>query len=107
MAIEYNNKCTPYTSDTDEGRWIPCQCPVCGGFLPGDIFQDPLICKKCGSELVAIEHSEEFKESDNYDFSEGKICVVIRSKKTKQQTREERATNQTVKEGHVKWKGWL
>jgi len=95
--ITFENHCTPYVTDCDD-NCTPCKCPVCGGFLSRDIFQDPLICKRCGSELVAIDHSEEFKESDDYDFSEGKICVVTKRKKTKQ-TKEEREINRLVKEG--------
>jgi hypothetical protein len=97
--ITYNNSCTPYVTEDYEDNHTPCKCPVCSGFLPADIFKDPLICKKCGSELVAIEHSEEFKESDDYDFSEGKICVVNRRQKTKQQTKEEREIKRLCKEG--------
>jgi len=104
--IEYNNPCTTYVDDCDDSC-IPCKCPVCGGFLPRDIFQDPLICKSCSSELLAIEHSEKFKESDDYNFSDGKICVVTRRKKTISQTKEERKTNRLIKEGHEKWKKWL
>lgn len=105
--IEFNNPCSNYTTDDWDQDLIPCKCPICGGFLPRDIFQDPLICKKCGSELVAIEHGEKFKESDDYDFSEGKICVVTKRTKTKQQTREERQINRLIKEGHDKWKGFI
>jgi len=106
--IEYNNPCSAYVTDCDDD-WIPCYCPVCGGFLPGDIFRDPLICKKCGSELIALEHSEKFKESDEYDcFSEGKICVVTRAKKkTLQQTKEERAIKRLVQEGKERMKGYI
>jgi len=109
VEIAYDNKCTPYCDDDGENPWIPCKCPVCGGFLPGNIFQDPLICKKCGSELIAIEHSEDFKESDDYDLNEGegKICVVTKRTKTKRQTKEEREINRLVKEGAKKWKPWL
>jgi hypothetical protein len=106
MEIEYRNSCTRYVTDCDDDR-VPCKCPVCGGFLPSNIFQDPLICKKCGSELVALEHSREFIESEDYDFSEGKICVVTRRKKAVQQTREERRVNRLVKVQRDKWKGWL
>jgi hypothetical protein len=107
-AIEYNNPCTTYSDDCDGDEWIPCKCPICGGFLPSDIWQDSFICKKCGSELIAVEHSEKFQESDNYDgFSTGKICVVTPRKKTITQCKEERAINRLVKSGIKTWKGWL
>jgi hypothetical protein len=105
--ITFNNGCTPYITDCGDGDWNPCKCPVCGGFLQADIFQDPLICKKCGSELLAIEVSEKFTESDDYNGEEGRICVFTKRKKTKQQTKEEREINRLVKEGAKKWKGWL
>jgi tRNA(Ile2) C34 agmatinyltransferase TiaS len=105
--ITYNNKCTPYSYNNYDEHMTPCTCPVCGGFLKSDFDEKPFNCKKCGSELAAIEHSESFKESDDYDFSEGKICVLERRTKTKQQTKEERQTNRLVKEGAKKWKGWL
>jgi len=97
--ITFNNKCSPYVTGDSNDRWMPCKCPVCGGFLPADIFQDPLVCKRCGSELVAVEASEEFKDSDDWNGEEGRICVVTKRKKTKQQTREEREVNRLVKEG--------
>lgn len=105
--IVYENKCTPYIYDDDDGKHIPCKCPVCGGFLRSDFGLDSFICKKCGSELLAIEHTEEFKESDDYDFSEGKICVITKRTKTKQQTKDERVINRLVKEGHKKWKAFV
>lgn len=74
--IEYNNPCSRYSDDCDADNWVPCNCPVCGGFLTGQIFKDPLICKKCGSELVAIEASEKLKESDDWVGEAGRICVV-------------------------------
>jgi len=97
--ITFNNGCTPYVTDYDDDDWTPCKCPVCGGFLTADIFKDPLICKKCGSELLAIEVSEQFKDSDNWNGEEGRICVVTKRTKTKQQTKEEREINRLVKEG--------
>jgi hypothetical protein len=103
----FNNSCTPYVTEDYNDNHTPCKCPVCQGFLPSDIFQDPLICKKCGSELVALEASEKYKESDDYEGEEGKICVVTRRTKTKEQTKEERAVNRLVKQKAKEWKGWL
>lgn len=101
--IEYNNPCSRYSDDCDPEDWHPCQCPICGGFLPGDIFQDPLVCKKCGSELIAIEASEKLKDSDDWNGESGRICVVTRGqKKTKQQTKEEREIKRLCKEGAKK-----
>jgi hypothetical protein len=105
--ITFSNSCTPYVTEDYGDNHTPCKCPVCSGFLPADIFQDPLICKKCGSELVALEASEKFKESDEYNGEEGRICVVTKRTKTKQQTKEERQVNRLVKDGEKKWKGFL
>ncbi len=107
QEISFDNSCTPYVTNDYSERLPPCQCPVCSGFLPYDIFQDPLICKKCGSELIAIEASEKLKDSDDWEGEEGHICVVTRRTKTKLQTREERAVNRAVREGAKKWKGIL
>ncbi|MFA5714761.1 MAG: hypothetical protein WC998_03405 [Candidatus Paceibacterota bacterium] len=97
--ITFENRCSPYVTGNCDEQLPPCKCPVCGGFLPRDIFQDPLICKRCGSELVAIEASEKLKDSDDWNGEEGRICVVTKRTKTKQQTKEEREINRLVKEG--------
>jgi hypothetical protein len=76
------------------------------GFLTRDIFRDPLICNKCGSELTALPNvDEETKEVSKY--GDGKICVVTRRKKTITQTKEEREINRLVKQGAKAWKGWI
>ena len=105
--ISFDNGCSLYADDCDPEDWRPCSCPVCGGFLSGDIYQDPLICKKCGSELVAIPCSEEFKESDQYCGEEGRICVAFKRENHKGHSKEERQTKRLVKEGHDKWKAFL
>jgi hypothetical protein len=97
-------ECTSYVTDDYDDDLAPCRCPVCMGFLPREIFQDPLICKKCGSELAAIpEVDEDTKEPGE----NGKICVITKRKKTNEQTKEERRTNRLVKQGAKAWKGWL
>jgi hypothetical protein len=104
--FSYSN-CTPYVYDDYDMPHIPCKCPVCGGFLISNFDEKPFNCKKCGSELAAIEVSEKFKESDEYDGEEGRICVLERRTKTKQQTKEEREVNRLVKAGKKAWKGWI
>jgi hypothetical protein len=105
--ITFDNDCSMYADVCDTEDWTPCRCPVCKGFLPVDIFQDPLVCRKCGSELVAIPCSDKFKDSDDWNGEEGRICVVTKGTKTKQQNKEERKTNRVAKENYKKWRGWL
>jgi hypothetical protein len=101
--ITFNNNCSRYVTDNyDDENWMPCKCPVCGGFLSGDIFQDPLICKKCGSELVALEASEKLKESDDWEGEEDRICVVTERHEIKP-----RAISKKEKENAKKWKAFL
>lgn len=70
-------KCTRYDmSDYDEAKFIPCQCPVCGGFLRWN--GNVPICKKCGTELLMIpDHDEETGEQLEW----GKICPISKPKK--------------------------
>lgn len=105
--IDFSNPCSGYTDvDYDDEHFVPCSCPVCKAFISGNIFQDPLICKKCGSELVAIEASEKLKESDEWNGEAGHICVVTRREPVYPKG-DELKTRKRVKEGWTKWKGFL
>ncbi len=91
-------ECTEYYEDCDidSSNRMPCQCPVCGGFLTFDSQTDEPICNKCGSELAKVpDVDEETKEPLEW----GKICVVTRRKKTTEQTKEERKVSRLVKQG--------
>lgn len=105
MEIVVNRECTPYITGNYGEDLTPCKCPVCGGFLPSDIFQDPLICKRCGSMLKAFEVTEKFIESDNYQGEEGRICVL--SKEHNHKGKQQHRASHQVKEGRKAWKAFL
>jgi hypothetical protein len=99
-------ECTEYVEEDSDDRLSPCRCPVCMGFLTSNIFQDPLICKKCGSELAALPNIDE-ETGEESKYGDGKICVITRRKKTTTQDKHSREINKLIKEGHEKWKGLL
>ncbi len=103
----FDNPCSPYVNNCDDDECTPCKCPVCGAFLPNNIYKDPLICKKCGSELVAVDASKEKKQSDDWDGNDGHICVVTRCKRTVEESREDRAAKRLAKKNAKTWKSWL
>lgn len=64
-------KCTSYEPyDEGDPLYFPCHCPACGGFLSWE--RDKPICKKCGTELLAIPDKDEFGE----ELPTGKICPI-------------------------------
>jgi len=73
-------KCTEYFDDDDcydSKHLLPCQCPVCKGFLSWDETGEIPICNKCGAELAKIpEIDEETKE----EIGCGKICALSPAK---------------------------
>ena len=71
-------KCTDYIQgDWVEEGGIPCNCPVCGGFLSWDEDFTPK-CNKCKSELIALP---EIDEETGEELGWGKICPISVSKK--------------------------
>lgn len=71
-------KCTQYQIyDGDDSDWMPCQCPVCAGFLKWNNGK-PMICKKCGAELLVIP---ELDEETGGELEYGKICPISLRKK--------------------------
>lgn len=88
--------CTHYSYDCSPGEegWIPCQCPVCKGFL--NTTQEPLICKRCGSELALLPTTEAQKESDDYMGEDGKICVLEKRQNFKKPKRKADSYNYQI-----------
>lgn len=68
-------KCTEYTRYAYDEKLIPCQCPVCGGFLIW--INDEPICNKCKTELLVIPERDEEGIEQEY----GKICPISERKK--------------------------
>jgi len=70
-------KCTPYEMyDGDDSNWIPCKCPICGGFLKWN--NEVMKCKKCGTELLVIPEQD---EETGEELEWGKICPISLSNK--------------------------
>lgn len=68
--------CTEYTRvEYGELNFIPCQCPVCGGFLKW--VNDEPICNKCRTELLIIPE----RDDDGNEKPWGKICPISKPKK--------------------------
>ena len=65
--------CSRYVIDDWLGeKFVPCNCPVCGGFIKAfNDVEEKINCKKCGSELIILPEVEEGKEMDY-----GKICPL-------------------------------
>lgn len=64
--------CTEYMMyDADDPNWMPCQCPVCKGFLKWN--PEGMICKKCGTELLVIPDLD--KETGE-ELELGKVCPI-------------------------------
>lgn len=49
-----SENCTLWTTEDYDGKYRPCQCPNCGGFLPGYFPADEFKCKKCGETLTIL-----------------------------------------------------
>ena len=64
-------KCSGYIIDTWEKGFVPCSCPVCGGFLVWDEVNP--ICNKCHTELMVFP---EVDEETGEDMDYGKICPI-------------------------------
>ena len=70
-------KCTPYLMfDADDPNWMPCQCPICKGFLKWNPKR--MRCKKCGTELLVIP---EVDEETGGELECGKVCPISERKK--------------------------
>jgi DNA-directed RNA polymerase subunit N (RpoN/RPB10) len=91
--------CTPYVEDADPDNFIPCRCPVCGGFLKWDETGEIPICNNCGAELAKVpnqkpkegeEETEEDNDLDDLGYRDGKICVLSGPKWSKEERREKR-----------------
>jgi len=72
-------KCTPYEVMEYEEGFVPCQCPVCGGFLAWSEVDNTPICNKCETELILLP---EVDEETGEEMEWGKICPISERKKS-------------------------
>lgn len=70
------HNCTQYHyMDDPDIKFVPCQCPVCKGFLKWE--NDVPKCNKCKAELIMLpDHDEETGE----ELEWGRICPISEKK---------------------------